>query len=440
MEEDLMNGSPFGLAPVDTMAKLKTLPRRANGDVRTVLGYHAIGDGGGGLFRFDSGSSAEDDRGTTIAPIKGTGPRKRAGRWIRLYSGPLNVKWFGAKGDGTGNDAPFIQAAIDKLAPQGTPGGVIHLTGGVVYLPRGTYRTTSTINLRTQIELRGDGWSSLIKGDTGVSTILLGDPQDEDLSVRGATVANLCIDGGDSSQGRTGLYLTKQPDPTPSAGQAGRQNRIHHVRFMNLAYGLRLVNDQGITVDTCTFMYNQVAVYGSDHSQLGIFIQCDFRNNLYGTIFKAVNDTIFNPWEPGQGDQPYGYLFSRCHWESNTGGGCLLDGCSFITFDTCKWEQNSVVGLRISNSAEVNEDSVGNELHNCQFVGSPDVNGKQLVLESGCYNTRVSGGVFYGGPGTGVVINPGAFHSEFMRNVWQGATFEDKENESKSTERVLFDA
>ena len=48
-----------------------------------------------------------------------------------------NVKAFGAKGDGVTDDTAAIQAAIDALPN----------SGGVVYLPTGTYNITSTINL-----------------------------------------------------------------------------------------------------------------------------------------------------------------------------------------------------------------------------------------------------------------------------------------------------
>jgi hypothetical protein len=72
-----MSGSPFALAPVDTMADLNALLGSDDGDVRTVLGYHAVDDGGGGLFRYDGALSTTDNGGTIIAPNSG------GGRWIR---------------------------------------------------------------------------------------------------------------------------------------------------------------------------------------------------------------------------------------------------------------------------------------------------------------------------------------------------------------------
>ena len=86
-----LDGDRIGSVVVDSIANMKNLNPEieANATVE-LLGYYSKGDGGGGTFYWDS-TSIEDDNGGTI--IEATGVVD--GRWIRNYSGAVNVKWFG---------------------------------------------------------------------------------------------------------------------------------------------------------------------------------------------------------------------------------------------------------------------------------------------------------------------------------------------------------
>jgi hypothetical protein len=82
--------------------------RNIGGSVGAIVvaqGFWSPGDGGGGVFYWDTNQSA-DDGGTVIVPAGG------GGCWRRIYSSALNVKWFGAKGDGSTPDDAAIQSAI----------------------------------------------------------------------------------------------------------------------------------------------------------------------------------------------------------------------------------------------------------------------------------------------------------------------------------------
>jgi hypothetical protein len=84
-----------------------------------VGGYHSNGDGGGGIFVWSDDSSVEPNGGTIIAASNGT--------WHRVYSGPVDVRWFGARSDIDDNDdetitsnTVSIQNAVNFIKMQST--------------------------------------------------------------------------------------------------------------------------------------------------------------------------------------------------------------------------------------------------------------------------------------------------------------------------------
>lgn len=66
----------------------------------------------------------------------------------------VNIKDYGAIGDGIADDTAAIQAALDAV---GT-------TGGAVFVPQGTYKITATLKFDSGTTIYGIGIDSLIKG------------------------------------------------------------------------------------------------------------------------------------------------------------------------------------------------------------------------------------------------------------------------------------
>ena len=87
-----------------------------------------------------------DDQGTTIIDVRGR-------LWQRIYSGPMNVKWFGARGDNSFDNASAFSAANTAVSSY-----------GAIYFPPGKYRTSAEwVNNAEGVTLYGDNpWTTSI--------------------------------------------------------------------------------------------------------------------------------------------------------------------------------------------------------------------------------------------------------------------------------------
>lgn len=132
---------------VNSIAALRLVDKTVNSDV-FANGYYAAGDGGGGHYWLDSSDTTSADNGGTII-VAADG-----GRWKLIYSGDVTLKQFGAKGDGTTNDQPSIQAAINS--------------GVGLYATAGTYKVNSALLCSAETFLiHGDSDSTIFDFSSG---------------------------------------------------------------------------------------------------------------------------------------------------------------------------------------------------------------------------------------------------------------------------------
>ncbi|MGN6398321.1 MAG: hypothetical protein ACTHMI_22300 [Mucilaginibacter sp.] len=125
---------------VNLISDLIGLTGSTNDETILLLGYNSINDGGGGEFYWDSSSTQADDGGSVIQP---TGVM--TGRWVRIfYTKKVNVRFFGAVGDGLTDDLTAINNAIVYCATNNY----------VLTFDNTTYYLSDTLNIFNSIDIQ----------------------------------------------------------------------------------------------------------------------------------------------------------------------------------------------------------------------------------------------------------------------------------------------
>lgn len=99
----------------DTVADLRAAAAPTSSRTAQTRGYHAVADAGGATYAWSTTSTATDDGGSVIKPTAVTG----AGRWILLPVAEINLRWFGAKGDGKITTGSVSAASNVLTVPSG---------------------------------------------------------------------------------------------------------------------------------------------------------------------------------------------------------------------------------------------------------------------------------------------------------------------------------
>ncbi|MBP1994574.1 glycosyl hydrolase family 28-related protein [Paenibacillus eucommiae] len=149
--DQTVTGAVYGSNPVEldihanliTVSTVADLSTKSIDDAALIL----VSDPDrGGIFSYSTNVTPIDN-GIVFGASDGN-------RWIRLggETQPVNVKWFGAKGDGTTNDTAQIQAALNGYA--------------AVYMPASTY-LVSGLNVSGGRKIYTDGAATILKQTAG---------------------------------------------------------------------------------------------------------------------------------------------------------------------------------------------------------------------------------------------------------------------------------
>lgn len=204
---------------LDTVADMRLFNGRT-GEAVIMAGESEAGDGGGGLFWWEQGVTTGDDGSTVLVPT--TSP---TGRWRRLLDAgasgdAVDVRSFGAKGDGTTDDTAAIASARAAAIAQSKD----------LYFPAGVYRQSAALDHPgTFLAIRGDGPLTELRF-TGATKGIVADAGASSGNIYGITIRDLVVVGNASAT--HGVYL----------------RGVHHSRVEN-------VRVEDITTDAFTSIF-----------------------------------------------------------------------------------------------------------------------------------------------------------------------------------------
>lgn len=217
------SGSTVTSLSVTLATDLSSITGSTVGAVALAAHGFALGDSAGGVFVWVAAASAPAENASNTGMIFGSGS---SGRWVRQWSGTINVRWLGAKGDNSTDDRVAIQNAIDYAAGLNAPTPT--MVGATVYFPTGIYRISQNpvsspawkILLRSNVNIDGDGPSSELRSvDGGQGEAARNLASDSSTPISNVTIQNIAINGRESTIltqpcQRAGIYIWNGTDIT----------------------------------------------------------------------------------------------------------------------------------------------------------------------------------------------------------------------------------
>lgn len=365
---------------VSSIAGLRGLLKTSPSKNAFVTGYYAAGDGGGGAYWYDSSdTTSTDNGGTVIVATDG-------GRWKLDITGLINIRQFGAKGDGTADDAPAINSCIAWAFTRNQidGGAILNILGDAVYCPAGRYLLKSYIKLLPGISLKGvqSGLVSQTPSAAGTGTIFAlsatvsGGGAWTTTTVTGGITHPYAImfyteDGGPIQLENLAFIGTSTATPAVCiwSGETGGHSRgwtqglINGCRITAFSTGIYAYKFFDVTINNTGFEYNTVDIQ-SDYSA----------SSLGGFSGNYISDTVF-----------FGHQYSL------VGGGSAAD-LSNNVFSNCVFQSVDVGAGKV---ALTNNGSLGGFMSNNQFTGcSFDYNAGYAVADI-TNNCQISG-IFVG--------------------------------------------
>lgn len=273
-----------------------------------------------------------NDSGSTTTPafIRGNANAfdEPAGDFINVKTAPYN-----ARGNGSADDTAAIQAALDAVPA----------TGGVVYLPAGRYKVSSTLAItQDNTTLMGAGagnriggtqvgTGSRIEATAGVTAVVVSVQRTaNDRTVYGVKIQDIAIDGDTIGSNVDGLLFKSV------------KGEIHNVAINNCTgNGIRVQGYNGWPAERNKF----IACDSGYNAAAGIYFDSDAADN-------TITNCVFLQNQDGLLTTQSGISVSSATFVSNTRYGAYLNNAgSRSRFVGCRFQQNANHGIILDSAS-----------------------------------------------------------------------------------------
>lgn len=306
----------------------------------------------------------------------------------RMIAGSVvNVKDFGAVGDGSTDDASAIQAAINSVGS----------SGGAVFFPEGTYIVNTQIDLKTRLSIIGEERNNTsIKAGSSITSVLsltgsAFNVRIKSIGVNGNSLATKAVSIVGTLSSMAHFYM----EDVICSGATTTQIELEHIIYARLqnVYGVGGVNACTLT-DILTSEFDQCLFYESTAACVHIIRGAQ----LYFDGCTLYNDNSQTPDEL-----------------------LLLDGAHQCTFMKCNFEPQG--SANVTNSVTLSDSVSGNCVDNhfieCQFIGT--ANTKTNCIEIGgtgaVYKTLISSCTFIKPTSTSSVLLTSQADTQIVASV-----------------------
>lgn len=302
---------------------------RAETSPEEGVAYYVTDPGKEGFFVYDpADASSPDNTGTVLVSTSGA-------RFKRIVEQSfVNVKWFGAAGDGVTDDTAAINAAVGD-------GNV------TVYIPEGTYMiradATSVGQLNAGIQAK-DNTTIVISPSAILKALPSTTPRYTIINIFGKT--NVTIEGG-------GKILGERNEHAGTTGQWGYGIAIggsDHVLVRDLyiadCWGDASVVGYYMTQSNASRNITFQNVYCDNNRRQGISVTCAENVRIESSTF--VNTHGHDPQfgidlEPDPGSYVRYVTVANCLFENNTGGSFTMNG-TLGTVEYVEFIGNTLIG------------------------------------------------------------------------------------------------